>query len=94
MDIIDKLVDVGPFEISGDGTTIFNTEYSFREPFAVKLGPSMRYIYDFANPDIIEIALPVGQSGNFMSEHYSDVTNTYLNGKYHQVIINFNARVK
>lgn len=91
MDIIDKLVDIGPYEINGDGTTIFNTEYSFREPFEVKLGPSMRYIYDFSNPDIIEIAMPVGQSGHFMSSHYNDVTENYLEGKYYRININENV---
>lgn len=88
MSIIDKLVDVGPYEINGDGTTIFNTEYSFTNPFDTKLGPSMRYIYDFSNPEIIEIAMPVGQSGYFLSEHYDDVTENYLNGKYYKININ------
>lgn len=86
--IIDKLVDVGPYEISGDGTTVFNTEYSFTKPFETKLGPSMRYIYDFSNPDIIELAMPVGQSGYFLSEHYDDMTEDYLNGKYYKININ------
>ena len=29
--LIDDIIDIGPYELGGDGTTIFNTEYSFSE---------------------------------------------------------------
>jgi len=80
--IIDKLVNIGPFPIGGDGTTVFNTEYSFREPYENQLGPSMRYIYDFSKPDKFLYILPTGQSGHIMSEHYDDMTTKWLNGGY------------
>ncbi len=80
--IIDNLVNVGPYSIGGDGTTIFNTEYSFTEPYKNKLGPSMRFIYDFSTPDQFEFILPTGQSGHIMSDHYSDMTSKWLQGKY------------
>ncbi len=62
--LLDNVINIGPYEISGDGTTIFNTEYAFSEsiekyplfrhdPFDCELGPSMRFIYDFAKPDDI-----------------------------------------
>ncbi len=87
--ILDKIVNVGPFEISGDGTTICNTEYSFTKPFKVELGPSMRFIYDFAEPDILEFVLSNGQSGHIFSEHYSDMTHMWLNGKYAKINTDF-----
>jgi len=91
--LIDKFVNIGPFEIGGDGTTIFNTEYPFaesieefsafkHEEFENVLGPSMRFIYDFAKPDEINLILPTGQSGNVFSEHYSDMSERWLTGKY------------
>jgi len=95
--LLDRLIDVGPFDIGGDGTTVFNTEYSFTEiyeekrdltkphrsePFQNILGPSMRYIYDFGNPDYIEIILPTGQAGHFLSRHYIDMTDKWLKGEY------------
>ncbi|MCF8242425.1 MAG: penicillin acylase family protein [Melioribacteraceae bacterium] len=80
--VVDNLVNVGPFPISGDGTTIFNTEYSFRDPYKVKLGPSMRFIVDFAEPNICYFILPTGQSGHIMSSHYNDMTDMWLDGKY------------
>ncbi len=79
--ILNKILDIGPYEIGGDGTTIFNTEYSFTEPYRNKLGPSMRYIYDFADPEHFKIILPTGQSGDFYSDHYDDMTDMWLNGK-------------
>lgn len=100
--LADKLIDIGPFPIGGDGTTVFNTEYSFvtlfdkgnteyinkEKPFENILGPSMRYIYDFANPDYIKFIMPTGQSGNFISPHYRDMTEMWLDGKYHVVPLN------
>ncbi len=91
--IIDKYVDIGPYSIGGDGTTIFNTEYPFtvdldkypqfsHKPFENNLGPVMRYIYDFAQPNKIYLILTTGESGNIMSKHYSDMTQSWLNGKY------------
>jgi penicillin amidase len=94
--LLDDVVNIGPFEISGDGTTIFNTEYAFSEsiekyplfrhkPFDCELGPSMRFIYDFAYPDEFYLILTTGQSGNVFSEHYQDQTELFLSGKYMKI---------
>jgi penicillin amidase len=91
--LIDRLINIGPFEIGGDGTTIFNTEYPLttasdqypqlkHKEFENNLGPVMRYIYDFSKPDEINLILTTGQSGNVMSSHYSDMTDYWLEGKY------------
>ena len=94
--MLDNLINIGPFEISGDGTTIFNTEYSFAKSiekyprfkhgeFENNLGPAMRFIYDFAKPDQFLMVLTTGQSGCVLSDHYKDMTNLWLNGKYIKV---------
>lgn len=94
--ILDELINIGPYEISGDGTTIFNTEYAFsasieeyplfrHDPFDCELGPSMRFIYDFAKPDEFYLILTTGQSGNVLSDHYKDQTELFLNGKYMKI---------
>ncbi len=77
----DKKLSIGPFEIGGDGTTVCNGEYFFNEPYENFLGPSMRFIYDFAKPDEFRIILPTGQSGNPLSVHYHDMTDKWLNGE-------------
>jgi penicillin amidase len=94
--LLDGVINIGPYEISGDGTTIFNTEYAFsesiekyplfrHEPFDCELGPSMRFIYDFAKPDEFYLILTTGQSGNIFSDHYKDQTELFLNGKYMKI---------
>lgn len=89
--LLDRFLDVGPFPIGGDGTTIFNTEYSLTKPFENKLGPSMRFIYDFSNPDVFEFILPTGQSGHFFSDHYNDMTQLWLKGEYISVNTNIDS---
>ncbi|MBK8945265.1 MAG: penicillin acylase family protein [Ignavibacteriae bacterium] len=79
--MLDFILDIGPYKIGGDGTTIFNTEYSFNKPYENKLGPSMRYIFDFSEPNYFHLILPTGQSGNFFSDHYDDMTEMWLNGE-------------
>lgn len=95
-DVLDKVINIGPRPVDGDGTTIFNTEYPFdagnnvlrpkqKSIFPNVLGPSMRYVFDFSEPDVFYITLTTGQSGNVFSPHYSDWTNKWLNGAYVKV---------
>ena len=98
---INNLVNIGPFSIGGDGTTLFNTEYSFctypenslfkQEKFANVLGPSMRFVYDFSKPDEFYLILTTGQSGHIFSSHYSDMTRMWLDGKYFKVCTDENS---
>ncbi len=94
--LLDKYINIGPYELGGDGTTMFNTEYPFAESieeiamfrhdeFDNVLGPSMRFIFDFANPDEFYLILNTGQSGNVMSNNYRDQTPLWLNGKYMKI---------
>jgi penicillin G amidase len=95
-DMLDKVVNVGPFSIGGDGTTVFNTEYPFSEGleefprfdhdrFENDLGPSMRYIYDFAKPDEFFLILTSGQSGHVLSPHYKNMADLWLHGEYMKI---------
>jgi len=97
--LLDKFINLGPYEVGGDGTTIFNTEYPFsasieeipmfrHDAFENDLGPSLRYIYDFANPDEFYLTLTTGESGNIMSDHYSDMSLLWLSGKYMKISTN------
>lgn len=89
--IANYFFNIGPFEMSGDGTTVNNMEYSLREPFEVKLGPSMRFIHDFSEPEKFYFILPTGQSGNPFSKHYDNMTELWLEGKY--LILNHNKQI-
>jgi len=90
---VDGVVNIGKFGIGGDGTTLFNTEYdlsafTFKDikinanRFENVLGPSMRFIYDFANEDQFYLVLTTGQSGHPLSSHYKDITDLWRKGKY------------
>ncbi len=94
--LMDKFINIGPFNIGGDGTTIFNTEYPFYESvkkyprfhhgeFQNNLGPAMRYIYDFSKPDEFYMILTTGESGNVMSSHYNDMSEMWLRGGFIKV---------
>ncbi|MFO7525338.1 MAG: penicillin acylase family protein [Ignavibacteriaceae bacterium] len=94
--IIDNFINIGPFSVGGDGTTLFNTEYPFSEPnkeigllnhehYENILGPQIRFICDYNNPDEFYLILSTGQSGNIMSNHYSDMTQLWLEGKYMKI---------
>jgi penicillin amidase len=86
--MLESILNIGPFPIGGDGTTIFNTEYSFTNPYENMLGPALRFIFDFSKPDEVNFILPTGEAGYFMSEHYSDMTEQWLKGKYLKININ------
>lgn len=91
--IVDQYIDIGPYSIGGDGTTVFNTEYPFyksvkgypqftHSEFQNTVGPVMRYIYDFSKPNQFYMILCTGESGNVFSHHYRDMTPMWLEGKY------------
>lgn len=79
--LFDRFGDIGEFSIGGDGTTVFNTEYSFNKPFETKLGPSMRFVYDFSKPDKFAFVMPGGQSGHPLSPLYRNMARRWLRGE-------------
>lgn len=85
---LERLINIGPYGIGGSGTTVFNSEYFFFRPYESVLGPSMRYIFDFADPDEFQMILTTGQSGNVLSDHYKDMAEMWLSGKYVSVKTN------
>lgn len=80
--IVDNLLNLGPFPVKGHGMSINNGEYSWNDPYEMILGPSIRRIIDFSNPDYTLSVLPAGQSGNPFSTYYGDQTEHWLNGQY------------
>lgn len=77
------IVDIGPFELGGANTTLNNGEWRFDLPYEVTLGPSMRQIVDFADTTaFLRSVLTTGQSGQPLSEFYSNQTILYLSNGY------------
>ena len=88
---LNTLLNVGPYKIGGNGTTIALAEYNFskalsKEEFFSFLGPSMRMIVDLSNTNSYLSILPPGQSGQPMHTNYRDQARLWLNGEYKNVI--------
>ncbi len=90
---LSRILNIGPFEVSGIGTTVANTEYSFRksietQEFECFIGASTRFIFDFNEPKYYFSILPSGQSGQPQHTNYSNQTRLWMNGEYKKVYLN------
>jgi penicillin amidase len=68
-------LDRGPFPGAGDPGTLNSNFYSYREEsksFRTNIGPSMRFVLDWADVDAFTLTGALGQSGNPFSPHYDD----------------------
>jgi penicillin amidase len=86
----DKIFNVGPFPKSGTLEVVDKEGFVYSDDakITIKSGPAMRCLLDFARPDSAIAIIPTGQSGNFMSPHYSDQAQMFVDGEYRQQIIN------
>lgn len=65
----------GPLPAPGDAGTLNANFYSFDEKtssFRSAVGPSMRFVLDWSDPDSFTLTGALGQSGNPFSPHYDD----------------------
>jgi penicillin amidase len=91
---LSSMLNIGPFKIGGNGTTVNNLEYSFygvlkTGEFESYLGPSMRMICDLSKVQQYLSIIPTGQSGQPLHPNYSDQARLWLNGDYKKVSTNF-----
>lgn len=82
-----SMLNIGPFKVSGNGTTVNNLEYGFSQAlksatFEAYLGPSMRIIIDMTQPNSHYSIIPGGQSGQALQENYGNQARLWLNGDY------------
>ena len=96
---LSPVVNIGPYEIGGNGTTIANSEYSFstaikKTEFESFLGASMRFIIDMSDAGSHQSIIPGGQSGQAQHPNYRDQARLWLNGEYKKVICNNNELAK
>jgi len=84
----DKVFNVGPFEKTGSLEVIDKEGfvYSDKPTYKILSGPALRLLVDFAKPDSAIGIIPTGQSGNFLSPHYSDQAQMFVDGKYRRHI--------
>lgn len=80
---LDKLFNVGPFNMAGGRETPNNMNWSMGPgPWAIRSGPSTRRVIDFAHPDQSVGINPVGQSGVLFDAHYADQAPFFAEGIY------------
>jgi penicillin G amidase len=94
--LLKPFFNVGSFAVPGSNEVINNTmfEYSDNDMLTVKAGPSTRRIIDFSDIENSWSVLPTGQSGNPMSNHYSDQTILYVAGKFRKMKLNKTEIIK
>ncbi len=84
--ILKSLFGIGPLPTGGDGLTVNNGTYFYRDPFTHASGPGLRFVCnlaDFADSWIITCS---GQSGNPLSPHYADQAPLWLQGIYQPMV--------
>jgi penicillin G amidase len=82
----------GPWAWPGTEGTLNSSFASYRAgKFKVTVGPSWRFIIDFANPDAVQMVLPAGNSGNPMSPYFLDFLEDWKTGAYWQVALSRDA---
>tara|TARA_R110001592_G_scaffold326345_1_gene607142 strand:- start:151 stop:2622 length:2472 start_codon:yes stop_codon:yes gene_type:complete len=81
--VVGSLFNIGPFPVSGGAQQVNNMLYGAGAlNFDVIAGPSTRRLVDFSKPDAVYGILPTGNSGNFMSPHYGDQAEMFIQGEY------------
>jgi penicillin amidase len=85
-----KFFNIGSFPVAGSNEVINNQMFFYSDDpkYNIKAGPSTRRIIDFSDIENSISVLPTGQSGNPMSQHYSDQTDLFVNGKFRKMKLN------
>lgn len=81
---LEPSVNLGPFRIGGNGTTINNTNYNINKTYDVTKYASMRFVTDM-DENFVYTCLPGGQSGDPQSPNYRDQVQLWLNGGFIQL---------
>jgi len=82
--LLKPVMNIGPYEIGGSTTTLFNTEWSVYRPFESVIYSSGRLISDLSD-SVQYTVLPGGISGQPLDPHYSDQVQLWLKGGYIRV---------
>lgn len=87
---LDKLFNVGPFPIRGTNESV--NQQSFKQnndgQYPVQHGPQMRILIDMADIEGSISINPTGQSGNLLSDFYSDQVEMFVNGQFRPQLMN------
>lgn len=83
---LDKILNLGPYDYSGDTDTVCQSAYNPSTPFSANSWcPALRMIISLDDFNKMQIINPPGQSGIFGSKYYDDSIEPWLNGKYYNL---------
>ncbi|RLD23877.1 MAG: penicillin acylase family protein, partial [Bacteroidetes bacterium] len=97
VEALSSTFNVGPINAPGGNETLNNAGIdliSTKKVNYAKFGPQMRIIIDFDDVDHSLSVAPSGQSGNFMSPHYSDQAQMFADGKFRKQLMDKEEIVK
>jgi penicillin G amidase len=94
--LLKSFFNVGPFPSPGGTETVNNSGFKLNGDgiYNATFGPQMRIVLDFADVKNSESVIPSGQSGNFMSPHYADQAQLYIDGKYRKQLMDKDEIIK
>ncbi len=85
--LIEKFFNYGPFPFGGDGETVNRATHIFTKPYMADMTASMRLIIDMADASKSRMANASGQVGMPLHDHYTDLIDLWLEGKYVDVYL-------
>ncbi len=65
----------------GGPAAVGRANYRYHSPFKVSHGATVRVVANMAEQPQVRAVIPGGQSGHFMSQHYSDQFDAWLQGR-------------
>ncbi len=85
--LLDAIFNLGPYDMGGDGSTVWAAGASMHELDAkVHGGPPYRFIADLGDLDHCWGVLAPGQSGHLASPHYADGIQPWFEAVYHPIL--------
>ncbi|MDW7739090.1 MAG: penicillin acylase family protein [Bacillota bacterium] len=83
--LLARFYNRGPDPVGGSFHTPANMSYQLTEPFRVTHSAPWRYMVDMTDRRAFD-ALAIGNSGHFLSKHYDDQHQMWLDGEYKEMI--------
>ncbi len=78
---LEPLLAAAPRPWGGSPAAVGRANYSYRRPFEVVHGATVRTVGEMAATPEFSAVIPGGQSGHFLSPHYSDQFDAWLAGE-------------
>ncbi len=85
IDLLARFFNRGPYPVGGSFHTPANMSYLLTDPYNVTHSAPWRYMIDLSNHRAIDV-IAGGNCGHFLSNHYNDQTELWLDGDYKEMI--------